>query len=144
MQADANIHYLKNQINLAKSDFRQHAIDLLMDNERLRERVYAIAKSESRGVRLMTELCRFMSLRGQFRITKDLDEVWHAFILDTRAYCNYCSRYVGEYIHHEQPTEPGIMGSIDRTVSALRERLGPIDEEIWGQVELASCGKITK
>lgn len=144
MQADTNISHLKNQIRLTKSDFRQHAIDLLESSGRLREKVYAIANSESRGVRLMTELCRFMALSGQFRITKELDEVWHAFILDTRVYCDYCSCHVGEYVHHEQPNEPGFFGSIDRTIAALREQFGPIDEEIWGQTELASCGRSSK
>lgn len=35
---------------------------------------------------------------------KELDEMWHHFILHTRDYAAYCSRYLGGFIHH-QPSE---------------------------------------
>ncbi|MBN9230823.1 MAG: hypothetical protein BGO90_12730 [Legionella sp. 40-6] len=31
----------------------------------------------------------------------DLDEMWHAFILHTRAYTEFCLQYLGEYLHHD-------------------------------------------
>lgn len=30
-----------------------------------------------------------------------LDELWHAFILHTRDYCEFSSRYFGGYFHHD-------------------------------------------
>ncbi len=35
-----------------------------------------------------------------------LDELWHLFILHTRDYIDFSSRYFGEYLHHE-PEPPG-------------------------------------
>lgn len=32
--------------------------------------------------------------------TKDIDEVWHAHILDTRSYIRDCNRVFGRYVHH--------------------------------------------
>ncbi|MGQ3888128.1 hypothetical protein ACQUW5_03725 [Legionella sp. CNM-1927-20] len=30
-----------------------------------------------------------------------LDELWHAFILHTRDYTNFCENYFGQYFHHD-------------------------------------------
>jgi len=35
-----------------------------------------------------------------------LDELWHLFILNTRDYVEFSTRYYGEYLHHE-PEPPG-------------------------------------
>jgi len=39
-------------------------------------------------------------VRAEFVPTFDIDEMWHAHILDTRKYMTDCARYFGEYIHH--------------------------------------------
>lgn len=31
---------------------------------------------------------------------KDADELWHVFLLDTRAYMEFCAEYIGFYLHH--------------------------------------------
>jgi Glycine-rich domain-containing protein-like len=39
-------------------------------------------------------------VRAEFVPTFDIDEMWHAHILDTRKYMTDCARYFGAYIHH--------------------------------------------
>lgn len=34
----------------------------------------------------------------------DIDNIWHAFILHSRAYHLYCEQYFGDYFHHDIET----------------------------------------
>jgi hypothetical protein len=34
------------------------------------------------------------------RSMREIDEMWHEFILFTEDYTNFCLRYFGEYLHH--------------------------------------------
>jgi len=34
------------------------------------------------------------------RSMREIDEMWHEFILFTEAYSNFCAEYFGEYMHH--------------------------------------------
>jgi len=40
------------------------------------------------------------------RPSKDVDEVWHAHILHTKAYVTDCAAYFGHYFHHEPDERP--------------------------------------
>ncbi|ENO3978372.1 hypothetical protein ACBI01_002521 [Aeromonas veronii] len=42
-----------------------------------------------------------------------IDEMWHAFILCTREYHDFCQRYFGGYIHHAPNADPGHVLSSD-------------------------------
>jgi hypothetical protein len=44
-------------------------------------------------------LCRFIP-EGEFPLTQDVDEVWHACILETRRYEALCRDAAGRFIHH--------------------------------------------
>lgn len=50
-------------------------------------------------------------------ISEDLDEYWHAFILDTPRYHRFCEQVFGEYLHHV-PGDP-----VDRDPEAYVERV---------------------
>ena len=92
------------------------------------------------------EMLRFLDLandlieeRAPFRAvpSRPVDAAWHAFILHTAAYCDYCEQRFGAYLHHE-PTDDGdpdtgIAQSLAylRTRIALKKRHGPLDEAIW-------------
>ena len=39
--------------------------------------------------------------------SKDIDEVWHAHILHTEEYMNFCEFFFGKYLHHQ----PGVIRS---------------------------------
>lgn len=44
---------------------------------------------------------RLLTVPGVIAVpTKEVDEVWHTHILDTRSYANDCQRVFGRFIHH--------------------------------------------
>lgn len=43
----------------------------------------------------------------------ETDAAWHAFILRTRDYTDYCMRRFGQYLHHEPDVEPTAQGLAD-------------------------------
>lgn len=61
-----------------------------------------------------------------------VDWGWHAFILHTSDYMEFCERIAGGYIHHcplDGDGEGG-MGSED-TMKLLQEQGLPVDEKLW-------------
>lgn len=38
---------------------------------------------------------------------REIDDMWHTFLLFTRDYHAFCNKYVGEFIHHTPNTNPG-------------------------------------
>ncbi len=77
------------------------------------------------------------ALGFQLRPPHKVDLAWHAFILHTRDYANFCERDVGFFLHHT-PDGLGDNGAgIQRTLDYLRTRalaeqlFGPVDPEIW-------------
>jgi hypothetical protein len=95
--------------------------------------------------RLLTEALRFVVLSGELRERGDdtrlvpsvrVDSAWHALILHTRAYADFCDRECCGFVHHE-PSPPGapveLGGVVDylRTRVLMEERWGELDEELW-------------
>lgn len=37
---------------------------------------------------------------------REIDQMWHVFLLYTRDYAHYCERYFGEYLHHQPDLVP--------------------------------------
>lgn len=74
--------------------------------------------------------------------SRAVDTAWHAFILFTRDYADFCAATFGRFIHH-QPTELGDGHGGDhgdeeaddsayaRTRALLTERFGRLDEQLW-------------
>jgi hypothetical protein len=55
----------------------------------------------------------------------ETDLAWHAFILRTREYTEYCKQRFGGYLHHEpdiEPTARGLADCIPRFDSAVESR----------------------
>lgn len=53
----------------------------------------------------LTELVKYLyvgsCISGPLLVTQELDEIWHAMILETRAYYDFCKLLPGsKYIHH--------------------------------------------
>ena len=68
-----------------------------------------------------------------------VDLAWHAFILHTHEYTDYCTDHCGGYVHHE-PADPDSATVGDersaedlyaRTRRAIEARFGQIDDEVW-------------
>jgi hypothetical protein len=72
----------------------------------------------------------------------DVDEVWHAHILYTRDYAQFCDQIAGRFIHH-QPTsdeerelEGNVSSSNTRTV--LKFCFGPLSQ-VWQERKPTKC-----
>lgn len=37
---------------------------------------------------------------------REIDQMWHVFLLYTRDYLSFCERYFGEYLHHQPDLVP--------------------------------------
>lgn len=73
-----------------------------------------------------------------------VDIGWHAFLMHTRAYGDFCQTIAGRFIHHT-PDEPGSVtadGHAQRmgaTIDAIRALGLPVDAELW--VAPANCSQ---
>lgn len=53
---------------------------------------------------------------------KNIDLMWHVFLLYTKDYMDFCQRYFGEYIHHLPDIVPGMETAPDRDFQGNLER----------------------
>ena len=64
----------------------------------------------------------------------EVDKGWHAFLLHTADYAEFCQRVAGRFIHH-LPDEPGEEDSgagVSATVAAIRALGLTVDADLWG------------
>ena len=96
-----------------------------------------------RAERTVNEMLKFLSacaLSDEPLVpSPDVDDAWHAFILDTEAYQDYCESAFGQLIHHT----PGFDGDVETAYRRTREliagRFG-LDAELWPAAG-ADCGR---
>jgi hypothetical protein len=88
---------------------------------------------------LIRDLRRFLVLPilfpGEtFCPSKKLDEAWHAFILNTRSYREFCGQVFGRYRDHDPdlPGQPVDHARYPRTLSRYRQAFGPPSPLVWG------------
>jgi hypothetical protein len=66
--------------------------------------------------------------------SKAVDVGWHAFVLYTTEYAEFCHRVAGRFIHHmpddESDTGTGGVG-IRVTVAAMEQAGLPVDADLW-------------
>jgi hypothetical protein len=66
--------------------------------------------------------------------SRDVDKGWHAFLLFTADYAEFCDRVAGRFIHH-LPTGPGEENdegqSVATTVTAMRAAGLHVDTPLW-------------
>ena len=43
---------------------------------------------------------------------RDIDQMWHVFLLYTEDYMNFCHKFFGEYLHHQ----PDIVPTLEKGV----------------------------
>ncbi|MET7945892.1 hypothetical protein [Micromonospora sp. NPDC005324] len=74
-----------------------------------------------------------------------VDIGWHAFILHTQDYAQFCHRIAGRFIHHEPEPTPDddvpqpIGAPISRTVNAMRAAGFIVDAALWTNEGVAEC-----
>ncbi|TWP52194.1 hypothetical protein FKR81_11500 [Lentzea tibetensis] len=59
-----------------------------------------------------------------------VDIGWHAFLLHTREYAEFCQRVAGRFIHHVPTDEPGGT-TTGHTIEAIRASGFTVDETLW-------------
>ncbi|MFJ6519216.1 glycine-rich domain-containing protein [Streptomyces filamentosus] len=68
--------------------------------------------------------------------SEHVDRGWHAFLLRTRAYQEFCDRHAGRFIHHH-PSVPdaietgGPTAARNRAVAAIHAAGFAVDRELW-------------
>jgi hypothetical protein len=78
--------------------------------------------------------------------SEPVDPGWHAFILHTREYGEFCQGIAGRFLHHV-PTEAGDAGAhgeaaratLARTVAAIEAAGFVVDYDLWPQTANVSC-----
>jgi len=97
----------------------------------------------------IVEFRRFLALiclgnSGLAMMSGAVDEIWHAFILHTRDYADFCQQVRGRFIHHQPASEstPVPDSSKSAFVEAYHSTFGAIPA-IWGKAadcDYAKCG----
>ena len=99
---------------------------------------------------LFEDTKRFLFLAGtvpgKWSPTKAIDEGWHAFLLFTKDYAQFCQRFFGRFIHHEphRMANPNRTGSsATKTRDAARTLFGDVLSPNWSPtfVNTAECSK---
>lgn len=62
--------------------------------------------------------------------SKRVDRAWHAFLLHTRDYSDYCEERFGRLLHHDPSERPDDAAYL-RARAAVRDRFGSLDQRIW-------------
>ncbi|MEV1079852.1 hypothetical protein AB0I98_16645 [Streptomyces sp. NPDC050211] len=75
-----------------------------------------------------------------------VDDFWHAFLLHTKAYREFCAETFGRFLDHQpgylDPEEHGGGKALRaRTVDAITLAGYEIDMEFWPELELAKCSQ---
>jgi hypothetical protein len=71
--------------------------------------------------------------RVRLAMDETVDPGWHAFILHSVEYTEFCDRLAGRYLHHVPPP-PGVAmddDAVARTLPALRATGYRVEEEFW-------------
>lgn len=63
--------------------------------------------------------------------SRQVDAVWHQFIVNTRAYHEFCERVYGRYLHHN-PAADGRQ-AMNNALPRLRYYFEDVDEEMWSE-----------
>ena len=94
---------------------------------------------------LFTDVKRFIALAATttrpLTPTVALDRAWHAFILDTRAYAEFCKAYCGRFVHHtpDDPFGPARdRSTVTQTLVLARSVFGTLSTN-WECTESAEC-----
>lgn len=68
------------------------------------------------------------------RSMREIDEMWHEFILFTEDYTNFCLRYFGEYMHHL----PNIFDNMPRPRAVVEREIEKLLPYIYDNLDEAT------
>ena len=74
---------------------------------------------------------------------RDIDNMWHTFILYTQDYTEFCRRYFGEYLHHQPDVAdthpqapPEFETDLEKYLSYVYDNLGEATTRRWFAMHL--------
>ncbi|MFJ5229589.1 hypothetical protein ACIQBJ_06755 [Kitasatospora sp. NPDC088391] len=76
----------------------------------------------------------------------EVDDYWHAFVLNTEAYMGWCTASFGRMVHHKpgylDPEQHG-GGKVlrARAIDAIAELGFLLEPDFWPEIELADCSQ---
>ncbi|OHV29863.1 MULTISPECIES: glycine-rich domain-containing protein [Pseudofrankia] len=83
---------------------------------------------------------------SRFSPSHAVDVGWHAFLLHTREYAQFCARVAGRFLHHvpEHPSEWGVTVLTVADMVAAIERAGfHVERDLWtgrhGECQTTNC-----
>ena len=86
---------------------------------------------------IMTATCQYLELCAKFPKqshvpSKQVDIGWHAFLMYTREYADFCNRLGGHFIHH-CPNDDQVVSEADssQTVAFMLEQGIEFDPKLW-------------
>jgi hypothetical protein len=106
-------------------------------------RTYDVAPREARAIFVETLKLLWLAGTGDEPLPivppmRALDEMWHAFILHTRNYAQFCATHFGRFIHHDpetrgraRPSAPVSAAELERLVARVYFGLGPETARLW-------------
>ncbi|MEU0076166.1 hypothetical protein ABZ027_42590 [Streptomyces sp. NPDC006332] len=99
--------------------------------------------------RIIGQTAAFIAASGQqpgqnLAPSKLVDVGWHAFVLHTVDYAEFCQRVVGHFVHHvptdeDEETPDGPQATRERTLTAITAAGYTVDLELWGTT--ADCNQ---
>ncbi|WEV26752.1 hypothetical protein OYE22_17265 [Streptomyces sp. 71268] len=75
-----------------------------------------------------------------------VDDFWHAFLLHTKAYQEFCAHTLGKFVHHQ----PGFLDKEEhgggkalraQTMEAITAIGFVVDAEFWPELDIADCSQ---
>jgi len=85
-----------------------------------------------------TENSDFPSQCFMPRSMREIDEMWHEFILFTQAYSDFCMKYFGEYMHHlpnifdNMPRPRDVVeAEVEKLLRYIYDHLGENTVRVW-------------
>ena len=81
------------------TDIRNYHNLLLIERYSLKKNI-SVAQSEKLFEQLKDFLFQCSISSKPLRPSKQIDDIWHEFILFTRDYYHFCKNYLGQFIHH--------------------------------------------
>lgn len=107
------------RVNAATEEYRRFLF--MICNSQISDQFKCFVPSQGESIGSSTLICSSSPITVfpfHTPIHTDVDEVWHAHILDTSVYVKHCNNILGEFIHH-RPTDPGENGGTNNYVKTL-------------------------
>lgn len=73
---------------------------------------------------------------------RDIDNMWHGFILYTHDYTTFCDRYFGGYLHHVPDVAEGVTPSVDDFAADMANYLSYVYDHLGEATVLRWFGSV--